>query len=110
MKTRILHIVMALVMAMIALPMMAQDCMEVYFKDGTTRKFYLKNVTEITTSRQDADGVMHSDYDYQHVTTTNGRYIYALNDIDSIAFTKYMSAFETSTHELYFMLTSQLIK
>ena len=89
MKTRILHIVVAFLLAMMALPTLAQDCMEVYFKDGTTRKFYLKNVTEITTSRQDADGVMHSDYDYQHVTTTNGKYVYAINDVDSISFTKY---------------------
>ena len=89
MKTRILHIVVAFVLAMMALPTLAQDCMEVYFKDGTTRKFYLKNVTEITTSRQDADGVMHSDYDYQHVTTLYDKYIYALSDVDSIAFTKY---------------------
>lgn len=89
MKTRILHIVMAFVMAMIALPMMAQDCMEVYFKDGSQQKFYLEKVKSITTSRTDANGVQHSDYDYQHITTLSSTYIYALNDVDSIAFTKY---------------------
>ena len=89
MKTKLFKTILALALALIALPMMGQDFIEVFFKDGTTRKFYLKNITEISTSRQDAQGVMHSNYDFQHVTTNNGKYVYALSDVDSISFSKF---------------------
>ena len=88
MKTRLLKTILALALALIALPMMGQDFMNVFFKDGTFRKFYLKNVTEITTSKLDADGVQHADYDYQHVTTIYDKYVYSLEDVDSVTFTK----------------------
>ena len=88
MKTRLFKTILPLALALIALPMMGQDYMNVYFKDGTFRKFYLKNITEITTSKYDADGVMHFDYDYQHVTTIHNKYVYSLEDVDSVTFTK----------------------
>ena len=88
MKTRFIKSLLAMVLTMLALPMMGQDYMNVYFKDGTFRKFYLKNVTEITTSKLDADGVQHADYDYQHVTTIHNKYVYSLEDVDSVTFTK----------------------
>jgi hypothetical protein len=89
MNTKIYKYIIAFVLAFMALPMMAQDYMEIHFKDGTTRKFHLKNVMEITTSRQDANGILHSDYDFQHVTTISNKYVYALSDVDSVVFTKY---------------------
>ena len=88
MKTRLFKTILALALALIALPMMGQDYMNVYFKNGDFRKFYLKNVTEITTSKLDADGVKHADYDYQHVTTIYDKYVYSLEEVDSITFTK----------------------
>ena len=88
MKTRLFKTILALTLALIALPMMGQDFMNVYFKDGTFRKFYMKNVIEITTSKFDQEGVKHGDYDYQHVTTKYDRYVYSLEDVDSITFTK----------------------
>ena len=72
MKTRILHIVVTFVLAMMALPTLAQDCMEVHFKNGTDQRYYLEGVIEVTTTRQDGNGVMHSDYDYQLVKTQSG--------------------------------------
>ena len=89
MKQYILKALSVMLLAMTALPLLAQDCMNVFFKDGSNLKFYLKNVVEITTSRQDADGVMHSDYDYQHITTLYDKYVYNLNEVDSITFTKF---------------------
>lgn len=89
MKQYILKALSVMLLAMTALPLLAQDCMNVFFKDGSNRKFYLKNVVEITTSRQDADGVMHSDYDYQHIITLYDKYVYNLNEVDSITFTKF---------------------
>lgn len=88
MKTRLFKTILPLALALIALPMMGQDYMNVYFKDGTIRKFYLKNVMEISTSMLDVDGVQHADYDYQHVTTIHNKYVYSLEDVDSVTFTK----------------------
>ena len=88
MKNTILKSILALFMAFIALPMMGQDYMFIYFKNGDFRKFYMKNITEITTSRFDANGVQHSDVDYQHITTLYDKYVYSLEDVDSITFTK----------------------
>ena len=78
MKTRLFKTILALTLALISLPMMGQDFMNVFFKDGTFRKFYMRNVTEIITSKLDADGVQHTDYDYQHVTTIHDKYVYSL--------------------------------
>ena len=69
MKTRYIKGILTLLMAWVVLPMMGQDCMEVHFKDGTERRFYLEGVVEVSTSKYDANGVMHSDYDYQHIKT-----------------------------------------
>lgn len=80
---------LVLTLALIALPMMGQDFMNVYFKDGTERTFHLSNVEELVVTCTDADGVLHSNYDYQHIITAHGDYVYALKDIDSIRFTKY---------------------
>ena len=89
MKQHILKALSVMLLAMTALPLLAQDSMNVFFKDGSNCKFYLKNIVEISTSRQDADGVMHSDYDYQHITTLYDKYVYNLNEVDSITFTKF---------------------
>ena len=88
MKNTILKSIFALFLAFMAFPMMGQDFMNIYFKNGDFRKFYLENVTEITTSKFDANGVQHSDIDYQHITTIYDRYVYSLEDVDSITFSK----------------------
>lgn len=88
MKNTILKSIFALVIAFMELPVMGQDYMNIYFKNGDFRKFYLENVTEITTSKIDANGVLHSDIDYQHITTIYDRYVYSLEDIECIRFAK----------------------
>ena len=89
MKTRYIKGILTLLMAWVVLPMMGQDFMNVYFKDGTTHKFYLKGVTEISTSQYDAFGIRHSNYDFQHIKTLNNNFVYSLNDVDSILFFKF---------------------
>lgn len=76
-------------MTFMTLPMMGQDWINIYFKDGTRKKFYLKNVTEITTSKRDADGILHNDYEYQHITTIYDKYVYPISEVDSITFSKF---------------------
>ena len=88
MKTRFVKAVLTLALALLTLPMQSQDYMNIFFKDGSFRKFYMKNVTEIFASKTDAEGVVHSDYSYQHITTISDKYIYSLEDVDSITFTK----------------------
>ena len=89
MKTRFIKSLLAMVLMWIALPMMGQDFLNIYFKDGTTRKFYLRGVTEISTSQYNASGVRYSNYEFQHVKTPYNDYVYNLSDIDSIAFSKF---------------------
>lgn len=77
-----------MVLALLTLPMQSQDYMNIFFKDGSFRKFYMKNITEISPSKVDAEGVSHSDYICQNITTIYDKYIYNLEDVDSITFTK----------------------
>ncbi|MBQ6062554.1 MAG: hypothetical protein IJK87_02830 [Prevotella sp.] len=88
MKTRIKKSLLTLMFMFVALPMMSQDYMIIHFKNGDFRKFYMKNITEITTSKIDADGIQHSDYNYQQITTIYDKYIYSIEDVDSITYTK----------------------
>ena len=83
MKTKIISIV---VMLLMACNVMAQDYMTVYFKDGSDRKFYLKDIASIATKKQDAEGKQHGDYEFQHITTHHNKYVYNLNEVDSITF------------------------
>ena len=78
---------LAITLTLLTLPVLGQDFMNIYFKDGNFRKFYMKNILEIATSKVDADNVQHNSYDYQHITTLTDKYIYRLDDVDSITFT-----------------------
>ena len=60
MNTVFIKSLLAIVLMWVALPMMAQDCMEVHFKNGTERRFYLDGVVEVSASRYDANGIMQA--------------------------------------------------
>ncbi|MBO4315783.1 MAG: hypothetical protein J5867_07470, partial [Prevotella sp.] len=96
MKTRVLRSLLVMVMAFIAFPIFAQDWMEIHFKDGTYRKFFMKNVIEMVASNIDAEGVQHDNYEYQRVVTDYDVFTYLISNVDSIAFTKYDE--ETARH------------
>lgn len=89
MKNKIIKNILALLLFFVAMPMVAQDCMEIHLKDGTIQRFYLEGVKEITTSQYDADGQKHSGYDYQHITTNNDNYVFPLVEIDYVSFSKF---------------------
>ncbi len=76
-------------LTMFTIPTLGQDFLNVYFKDGTFKIFHFETIVQLNTSQFDAEGVRHSDYQYQHVVTTYDHFVYDINDIDSIAFTKY---------------------
>ena len=88
MNTKQYKYIIAFVLAFMALPMMAQDYMNIFFKNGDFRKFYMKNIMGIVATKFDAEGVEHEDYSYQQITTIYDKYIYKLEDVDSITFTK----------------------
>lgn len=88
MNTKLYKYIIAFVLTFMALPMMAQDYMNIFFKNGDFRKFYMKNITGIVATKVDAEGVEHEDYSYQQITTIYDKYIYKLEDVDSITFTK----------------------
>lgn len=88
MKTRVLKTMFVLMLSLLSLPMMAQDWMEIHFLDGSFSKFILDDVTGIFTSKFDADGKQYSDYQFQYVTTTDGVYVYDIDEIINIEFLK----------------------
>ena len=59
MKNNIFRTLLTLAFAIFTLPMLSQDFMNIYFKNGDFRKFYMKNITEIAASKVDAEGVQH---------------------------------------------------
>jgi hypothetical protein len=73
---------------MLALPMMSQDYMNIYFKNGTYKKIQLNNVIELSNSSYDSDGNSHGDIQYQHILTKYNEHIYNIAEVDSITFTK----------------------
>lgn len=88
MKNKIIRSIFALVLILVAMPMMGQDYMEVFLKDGKSRIFHLKEVMSISTSYSDENNI-YQNQQFQHINTALGEYVYAIDDIDSIAFTKY---------------------
>ena len=89
MKNNIFRTLLTLAFAALTLPMLSQDFMNVYFKDGTFRTFHFNTIKEISVSKIDADGSWYSDYQFQHIVTKNEEFVYDLALIDSISFTKY---------------------
>lgn len=87
MKTRVIKSILVLLLVFVAMPMMAQDYMEVNFKDGNKHKFCMPYVNKIFVSKYDAEGNLHNDYLYQHVITNTNTYVYELADIDYISYT-----------------------
>ena len=110
MKNKILQTLLIAVLCVFAMPSMAQNYMNVYFKNGDFRKIYLNNLLEIAVSKYDEEGVLHSNYDYQHVKTLHNKYVYNLQDVDSVTFTKYdeekvRESFENTMPEVFKILS-----
>ena len=89
MKTRLIKTILALTLALVALPMMGQDYLTVFFKNGNKESFFLGAVMNFYVSKYDTLGVIHDDYQTQIVETTKRSFIYDLAEIDSVTFTKF---------------------
>lgn len=86
MKTRLLKSMFMLIMMAMAMPMMAQDYVNVCFKNGEYTTIMLDCGSEIYTSKTDANGKLYNDYRFQYVTTAEGVKVFDLNDIESLVF------------------------
>ncbi len=89
MKTRVIKCILALLFIFAAMPMMAQDYMEIHFKNGEYKKLFLREVGEIGTKQYDSDGAIYSDYRYLHINTSLGELVYDINDIEDVSFSKF---------------------
>ena len=88
MKTRLIKSVLALLLTFMALPMMGQDYLKIYFKDGHTERHFMKLVESISTTKYDLEGNLHDDYQMQQIVMPDTTYSYYLEDIDSMTFRK----------------------
>ena len=77
-----------LLMAWVVLPTAANDYLKIYFKDGHTERHYMKLVENISATKYDLEGNLHSDYQMQQIVMKDTTYSYYLADIDSMAFRK----------------------
>ncbi len=89
MKNTVFKSILALVMTFFAVPISAQDALVIYFNDGNFRQFYLRDVVEMYTSKNDENGVPHNDFQYQVVATQSDKFFYDLGSVNSIYFSKY---------------------
>ena len=88
MKNYLLKAICLLALAATTLPIVANDYLKIYFKDGHTERHYMKLVESISATKYDLDGVLHSDYQMQQIVMKDITYSYYLADIDSMSFKK----------------------
>ena len=88
MKTKIIKTIAALMLSLLSLPMMGQDYLKIYFKDGHTERHYMRLVESISTTKFDLEGNLHNDYQMQQIVMPDTTYSYYLTEIDSMAFRK----------------------
>ena len=88
MKNKIISSVLTLALLLTAMPAAAQNYLKLYFKDGHTERHFMHLVQNITASKYDLEGNLHSDYQIQQIVMPDTTYSYYIADIDSMAFTK----------------------
>ena len=90
---------------LIVIPMSAQDYLKIYFKDGHTERHFMHLVENISTTKYDLEGNLHSEYQMQQVVMADTTYSYYIADIDSMAFRKFN---EEQVRDEYQMLINYL--
>ena len=67
MKNKILRTLLTAVMTITVLPMVANDYLKIYFKDGHTERHFMHLVESISTTKYDLEGNLHDDYQMQQI-------------------------------------------
>ena len=88
MKNKILRTLLTAVMTITVLPMVANDYLKIYFKDGHTERHFMHLVESISTTKYDLEGNLHDDYQMQQIVMPDTTYSYYLAEIDSMTFRK----------------------
>ncbi len=88
MKSTMIKSAMALLMAFMVLPMMGQDYLKIYFRDGHTERHFMHLVKSINATKYDLEGYMHEDYQIQQIIMEDTTYSYYIADIDSMTYRK----------------------
>ena len=88
MKNYIFKTLLTLAFAAFTLPLLSQDYLTLYLKNGQKERHLLSLVKSISTSRYDLEGVLHSDFQIQQVFLEDTVYSYLIEDIDSVSFRK----------------------
>ena len=88
MKTRLFKTIAAMVLLFTAIPMHSQNYLKIWFKDGHTERHFMHLVQNISTTKYDLEGNLHSDYQMQQIVTPDTTYSYYIADIDSMSFRK----------------------
>lgn len=88
MKTRIFKFIAAMALLFAAIPMHSQNYLKIWFKDGHTERHFMHLVQNISTTKYDLEGNLHSDYQMQQIVMPDTTYSYYLADIDSMTFRK----------------------
>ena len=88
MKTNLLKAICLMALTITSLPILANDYLKIYFKDGHTERHYMKLVESISATKYDLEGNLHSDYQMQQIVMKDTTYSYYIEDIDSMSFTK----------------------
>ena len=86
MKTNIIKSILALILTLTALPIMSQDYLTIRLKDGREERHLMSHVKEISASKYDKEGVLHSDYVTQQIILQDAVCIYYLDDIECVSF------------------------
>ena len=88
MKTRIFKYIAVVALLFMAIPMQGQNYLRIWFKDGHTEDHFMHLVQSISTTKNDLEGNLHSDYQIQQIVMKDTTYSYYIADIDSMSFRK----------------------
>ena len=88
MKTYIFKLMATMALLIAAIPMHSQNYLKIWFKDGHTERHFMHLVQNISTTKYDLEGNLHSDYQMQQIVMPDTTYSYYLADIDSMSFRK----------------------
>lgn len=88
MKTKVIRTLLTLAFAAFTLPMLSQDYLTLYLKNGQKERHLLSLVKSISTSKYDLEGVLHSDFQVQQIILEDTICSYLIEDIDSVSFRK----------------------
>ena len=88
MKTNIFKSLLVILSLFVSCYALGEDFVTVYFHDGTHKKLFLNDVSQIKLSKTDLNNISHGDFQTQMIETSEGTYLQDLSQIDSVVFSR----------------------